>query len=364
MVELCVPTDAARGVERQRVNRALDAMVAAVEAASPKLVQLANVDGARLQTAAALLKRALELLAAARAADQAAAARPAAELTVRTGFEVTCRGRFLVPSPQASDEFVRLVSSDQGRGAGEARPAAASTAAHLPRHSRRPVCEATTRSVGDLRSTRQAGRPDNQRQVLGAWQLCGSVSVAVKRGGPRWAGCAAPSRARGARCAAPRRTAGANDDALADPGVPWSRRRAGAGGAGCFRATDRTGDRDRRGTAAPASSIDLIRPTCGGSESAFGVDVDVRRLDCELQAAADRSRRPRLPNGRGGRSGCRTVASSSACDPARYRASSNAGQVVHRPTGKGSPTMLVGRWLAHAVRRCSWSSSSRRAVVA
>jgi hypothetical protein len=111
VVELWVPTGAATAVQRQKVNRAIDDMVQAVEAACPKLVQLANVEGARRETAAALLLRALELLASARAADKAGpAARPAVELTVRSGFEVTCRGRFLVLSPNASDEFVRLVS--------------------------------------------------------------------------------------------------------------------------------------------------------------------------------------------------------------------------------------------------------------
>ena len=47
-------------VQRHKVDRAIDDMVQAVEAARPQLVQLANVDGARLRTAAALFMRALD----------------------------------------------------------------------------------------------------------------------------------------------------------------------------------------------------------------------------------------------------------------------------------------------------------------
>lgn len=110
MSEFWLFNDTATAVQRERASRAIDQMVRAADAARPRLVQVANVDGARLQTAAAILQRALELLAAARAADRAAGARPAVELTVRTGFELTCRARFLLLSPDAAGEFVAVVT--------------------------------------------------------------------------------------------------------------------------------------------------------------------------------------------------------------------------------------------------------------
>jgi len=95
---------------RGQVADAIDSMVRAVVSESPRLVQVANADGARLETAAAMLHRALELLAAARSADGTETNRPAVELTVRSTFEVTCRGRFLIVSPDAQEEFTAMVT--------------------------------------------------------------------------------------------------------------------------------------------------------------------------------------------------------------------------------------------------------------
>ena len=110
MSELWLFNDTATAVQRERASAAIDKMARAADSVRPKLVQVANVDGARVQTTAALLQRVLELLAAARVADGVAGARPVVELTVRTGFELTCRARFLLSSPDASDEFVSMVT--------------------------------------------------------------------------------------------------------------------------------------------------------------------------------------------------------------------------------------------------------------
>jgi hypothetical protein len=60
--ELWLFTDTATTIQREKVENAIDQTVQVVERARPRLVQLPNLEGARLETAAALHKRALELL--------------------------------------------------------------------------------------------------------------------------------------------------------------------------------------------------------------------------------------------------------------------------------------------------------------
>ncbi len=109
MPEIWLSNQAATSTQREQVANAIDDMERAVASETPRLVQVANADGALLATAAAMLHRALELLAAARSADRVESNRPAVELTVRSTFEVTCRGRFLIVSPDAQEEFTAMV---------------------------------------------------------------------------------------------------------------------------------------------------------------------------------------------------------------------------------------------------------------
>lgn len=108
MSSLFLPSSVATARQREQVNASIDEMVKLVESAFPNLVQIADSDGARLQTCAALLKRCLELLSSARAADRQSGAAPVVELATRSIFEASCRGRYLLKSPSASDEFARM----------------------------------------------------------------------------------------------------------------------------------------------------------------------------------------------------------------------------------------------------------------
>lgn len=114
VAELWIPTTAVTAMQREQADRGIDAIVRAVRDARPRLVQAANPEGARLEAAAALLVRALQLLSAARGADHGGST-PAVELAVRSGFEVVCRGRFLVLSPDAEAEFAGMIADFQLR---------------------------------------------------------------------------------------------------------------------------------------------------------------------------------------------------------------------------------------------------------
>jgi hypothetical protein len=86
----------------------LTAFVQVVRAALPEMIAPADLDGARRSTAAALLARAVDLLEDAfRCVD--AGAEEALELVLRTGCEVTLRGRFLL-SRTGPDKFLRMIA--------------------------------------------------------------------------------------------------------------------------------------------------------------------------------------------------------------------------------------------------------------
>jgi hypothetical protein len=110
VADLFLPIDVITDRTRRQVDAAIDQMVQAVVEKRELLVQIANAVGARKHAAAAMLQRALELLAAARVADRYEGTRPVVELAARTTFEVTTRARFLLSSPQGDDEFTGMVT--------------------------------------------------------------------------------------------------------------------------------------------------------------------------------------------------------------------------------------------------------------
>lgn len=113
------------------MSAATDEMVRIVKAAVPKMVATADLDGARVHASAGMLRRALELLDAARSVDQVAGA-PLVELALRSIFEITCRARFLLVCVDGPDEFVRMCRSYEKRQAHAARDTGNQTAGLPP----------------------------------------------------------------------------------------------------------------------------------------------------------------------------------------------------------------------------------------
>ncbi len=103
---LWLPPEAADEAEKRRFLQNLDEFADLVDAATPQLVAVPNIGGYREHTSAALLVRGVELLrsclAAGRDADEVVL------LGTRTIFEVSCRGRFLLVSTDAAEEFARM----------------------------------------------------------------------------------------------------------------------------------------------------------------------------------------------------------------------------------------------------------------
>lgn len=108
MPDLWLFPDDADQVRRAEVNAAIDNMIGVVQAAVPKMVEVANLDGARRHAAAGFLRRAIELLDAARRADNGSSTAPVVELAARSIFELTCRARYLLLCDKAEDEFIRM----------------------------------------------------------------------------------------------------------------------------------------------------------------------------------------------------------------------------------------------------------------
>ncbi len=87
----------------------VDNMINAVNAAVPYMVAPMDLDGARVHTAAAQLRRAIELFTAARVSFEAGAC-PTVELAARAVFELTTRGRFLLlPGDKPRNELIRMI---------------------------------------------------------------------------------------------------------------------------------------------------------------------------------------------------------------------------------------------------------------
>lgn len=114
MGDIFLPADAAEAQRRRVMSEATDEMTRVVKAV-PKMVAVADLGGARVHAAAGMLRRALELLEAARSADQGAATAPVVELALRSIFEITTRARHLLVCPDGPDEFVRMCRDYENR---------------------------------------------------------------------------------------------------------------------------------------------------------------------------------------------------------------------------------------------------------
>jgi hypothetical protein len=88
-------------------DKAIDSFVVAVESSRPRMRASPDLDGYRMITAAALLMRGLELLADLRRGSEFGP-QPLTELGTRSIFEIAVRGRYLLASDNAQDEFVRM----------------------------------------------------------------------------------------------------------------------------------------------------------------------------------------------------------------------------------------------------------------
>lgn len=90
----------------ERAMSAVDDLQAAIDAAIPSLVAVADAEGGRLMTAAAFMLRANDLLRGARSTESEV---EVSVLALRSVVELSIVGRYFVVGPNAADELARRI---------------------------------------------------------------------------------------------------------------------------------------------------------------------------------------------------------------------------------------------------------------
>lgn len=93
-----------RAATSKQANERVDTQTSVIRSAVDQMAAVKGEEGARHTAAAALLLRAVDLLEEVRAASMAATLQ---HLGIRTAFELTVVGRFLLIAEEGHDEFVR-----------------------------------------------------------------------------------------------------------------------------------------------------------------------------------------------------------------------------------------------------------------